>query len=299
MNFMFAPPTQYRPSKALRVRSKTELACAVAMVWFLSLQFSVADDKPEVGVPIAFEVNTCRGIVEKMKKNKVQTIDPSSIKVLSWNINKGLRPKWRDDWQNLTKDVDIALVQEAEMKMALTENDDQFAFGAFSPGYRTKSLDTGVLTLSTHTPISQCNLQHFEPWLRTPKAILITEFPIAEHEHTLLIVNLHAINFSIGVKEFSEQFKDISLILRSHEGPLIFAGDFNAWRQKRMAVVHKLVNEFGLDTVIFDPDHRRRLNGLPFSNFFTRGLIVERSLSWSVSSSDHNPIFAEFSIIAE
>lgn len=253
-------------------------------------------DNSDANLRTALPVEICIRAMENNDDQPTSGLNPSSIKVLSWNVNKGRRADWKVDWDRLSNDIHLALIQEATLDMALGNSDSALKFASFSPGFATKKLNSGVLTLSSHEPLTQCHLQHIEPWLRTPKAVAVTELPVLGSDLSLLVVNLHGINFSFGVVEFSKQLRDIGEILAAHRGPILFAGDFNAWRQRRVDIVENLVEYLGMDTVRFAKDYRRTINGRPFSLFFTRFLKIKESKTWRVDSSDHNPVFVELAI---
>lgn len=44
-----------------------------------------------------------------------------------------------------------------------------------------------------------------------------------------MVINIHAINFSIGVEVYGKQLDAIGEQVKRHAGPVIMAGDFNAW----------------------------------------------------------------------
>ena len=44
----------------------------------------------------------------------------------------------------------------------------------------------------------------------------------------LMVVNIHAVNFSLGVDVYSKQLLPIGDQIAHHSGPIIMAGDFNA-----------------------------------------------------------------------
>ena len=135
---------------------------------------------------------------------------------------------------------------------------------------------SGVLTMSTVDPITQCSFVSTEPFLRTPKATNITQFGLEGREETLVVVNMHAVNFSFGLKSFRRQFDEVRQTLSRHEGPVILSGDLNTWRQGRLAVVTELAADLGLVEV--------------------RGLKPLGSTTLVVSTSDHNPMSATFAL---
>ena len=69
------------------------------------------------------------------------------------------------------------------------------------------------------------------------KATSITEYALSATEQTLVVVNIHAVNFSMGTGAYRQQFEQVREVLRDHDGPIILSGDFNTWRRKREQVV--------------------------------------------------------------
>ena len=69
---------------------------------------------------------------------------------------------------------------------------------SFAQGYQRDQLSTGVMTASRIAPLAQCSLTHYEPWLKSPKATSITEYALQGTDNTLLVVNVHLINFTFG-----------------------------------------------------------------------------------------------------
>jgi endonuclease/exonuclease/phosphatase (EEP) superfamily protein YafD len=43
----------------------------------------------------------------------------------------------------------------------------------------------------------------------------------------LLIVNVHAVNFTLGMARLREQLEAVADVLTSHSGPVLLTGDFN------------------------------------------------------------------------
>ena len=83
---------------------------------------------------------------------------------------------------------------------------EQSLFEAFVRGYVQNEVETGVLTLA-RTPKAAGK----EPWLQHPRP------PVSDPLiNTLLTVNLHAVNFSFGVKAY-QQLDKVAELIRSHE----------------------------------------------------------------------------------
>ena len=138
--------------------------------------------------------------------------------------------------------------------------------------YVQKEVETGVLTLSQTPRLVHCQLLATEPWLRTPKAISVTLYPLADSDDALPTVNLHTVNFSFGMKAYQGQLDRAAELIRGHEGPVIFGGDLNTWSHLPQGVLDSLADELGLIPVPFSPDHRTTQGRKPLDHFFVRGL---------------------------
>jgi endonuclease/exonuclease/phosphatase (EEP) superfamily protein YafD len=110
----------------------------------------------------------------------------------------------------------------------------------------------------------------------------------------LLVINLHGVNFSFGMRELRRQMAAAERIIAAHQGPVIFSGDFNTWRGGRTDLVQQTVSRLGLKPVRYDVDHRKRFLGRPLDHVHVRGLDVVKSTSYDLDSSDHNPMLVEF-----
>jgi endonuclease/exonuclease/phosphatase (EEP) superfamily protein YafD len=217
-----------------------------------------------------------------------RTLDPHNIEVFSWNIQKSSRDGWRDDLANLASQSHLVMLQEATLEQSATDALPDHAFGAFAPGYKTGSQTSGVLTLSTVQANAHCALEHQEPWLLTPKATGLSLYSLQEGPE-LLVANLHGVNFSLTSEALQAQLADIAARIEHHDGPVIFAGDFNTWSSPRKAELSHISANLGLNSVSFDEDSRITVFGNPLDHILVRGLEVLDSRTYTVDSSDHNP----------
>jgi endonuclease/exonuclease/phosphatase (EEP) superfamily protein YafD len=243
---------------------------------------------------IALDVNDCRESLSESIGFSSLELDSTSINFLSWNIKKGQMTNWRHDLLNLADGKNIVMIQEAVLESELTEAFSEPAHWSFSTGYQSKLQVTGVMTFSSSEPLTQCNLMNWEPWLGTPKAINITEYGLSGTEQSLIVVNLHAINFTFGVGQYQNQIDQIKQILLNHDGPIILSGDFNTWRKERIQVLESVAAELDLKSLSFQKDYRKKVFGYSLDHIYIRGLTVKNALIHQVRSSDHNPLTAEF-----
>jgi len=233
---------------------------------------------------------------------------PESFSVLSWNIEKGANANWIADLAQIAGAEHVLLIQEAALDPetgALSLPRDFTSRQYFAVGYRQGSIQTGVLTASPWVASHHCALTAWEPWLGTPKATSVTRYDFYPNQATgesgrleapgakpnpLMVVNVHAVNFAVGLEAYIEQFVAIGEVIMAHEGPLILAGDFNTWSEDRQEWLAGFMARHELEAVIFPPDHRTTVFSHPIDHIYTRGLAVTDASVVTVDSSDHNPL---------
>ncbi len=241
--------------------------------------------------PIAeTDVANCQALLRETAAPGSPELDAASIRVISWNVQKNRHLDWQRDFLSLTGDRDLVLVQELSLREDSINAMDGSRYWSFAPGYQKSGAISGVLTMSRSRPIAQCSFVNFEPLLRTPKATSIAEYGLTSTDQTLVVVNIHAVNFSMGLGAFERQFEQVREVLESHDGPIIVSGDFNTWRQKRIEVVDDMAKELGLTSLVFDDDQRVTVFGNHLDHIFVRGLSLLDSTTQIVESSDHNPM---------
>lgn len=217
-------------------------------------------------------------------------LNPKQITLLNWNIAKGGKKGWREDFRGFCDGVDIALLQEAKLEYDMPSFFGGESCWSFAPGFTRPDHSTGVMTISAAETVDHVQHSHPEPWTRIPKAALISEYRLSGSDLTLMVANVHAINFTAGVRSFKRQLYGLLDGLLHHHGPIIFAGDFNTWRRKRLDVVDDIIQILGLEVVHFHSDVRKQAFGLALDHVFVRGLHGVDSQVHAVRSSDHNPM---------
>ena len=152
------------------------------------------------------------------------------------------------------------------------------------PAFVLPQHPSGVMTLSAAHPVYCCPLREREPLLRLAKSALVTVYPLPD-TRLLMVVNIHAVNFSLGVDVYSKQLLPIGDQIAHHSGPVVMAGDFNAWSRPRMNALYRFAREMSL----------REAFGRPLDFVFYRGLNVHEASVLVTRASDHNPLLVEFS----
>jgi len=220
-------------------------------------------------------------------------LDPRSIRIATWNIHKEGDPGWERDLGTLIAGNDIVLLQETTLALAMLDAlHDADLRWIMASSFIFGGVDIGVLTASQVPPVASCTQRAIEPLLRLPKSAIISWFAVDGRAQRLAVVNLHAINFTLSLEEYRAQFTALADVLAAHDGPIIFAGDFNTWSDARKEVVREVAQRLMLSEVKFAEDRRTLFFGNQFDYILVRGLEVVSSDAIDVKSSDHNPVTA-------
>lgn len=203
-----------------------------------------------------------------MEFKQPQVLDKDGeLNVLVWNIYKQNRDNWQQALDAFSANKQLLLLQEAsltdEFKNWLVDghwiSNQVSAFKALGSG-------AGVISIAQKEPIRACAYTSKEPWLRLPKSALYSKYQLSNGE-TLAVVNIHAINFTVGTEEYTSQLSVLEKVLKEHKGPILFAGDFNSWSEERLTAMKKALQKANLQEVAFSKT--TALNLLPACHSIT------------------------------
>jgi endonuclease/exonuclease/phosphatase (EEP) superfamily protein YafD len=283
--------------------ARTVLRPAILAAWLLLLSSCAAHSRDRTPVPMreiaVSDISSCLASLRGPAISPMAELDASNIRLLNWNVQKNNRSNWRRDFAQFSSERNLVLVQEASLREDSIASMDSSRFWSFAAGYSRSGAISGVLTMSTARPMAQCSFVSYEPVLRTPKATSITQYGLTSTDETLIVVNIHAINFSLGLGAFQNQFDQVREVLEAHSGPIILSGDFNTWRKKRIEFIDALTLELGLSALQFPEDHRVTRLGRYLDHIYVRGLSPLESKTAVVDSSDHNPMTVTLRMYAE
>ena len=223
--------------------------------------------------------------------NLVPQLAASRFHLITWNVHKGQDTGWQEDLERLSKQADFVLLQEATQHQNLSI----FSTALFVSSFSFKDLLSGVKTFTQTQPEWYCGGGVAEPIIQIPKVASIMNLPL-EKGNSLLIINVHLINFEWGISAYQAQLEQLFSFVENHQGPIIMAGDFNAWNEERLNLVNNLIKKYGLNSVALSQDERVRFLGYPLDYIFMRGVKVVSATSEVVTSSDHNPLLMEFEL---
>ncbi|MDF7669786.1 endonuclease/exonuclease/phosphatase family protein [Orbaceae bacterium ESL0721] len=226
-----------------------------------------------------------------------QPLTDHKLSILVWNIFKQKRIACIPVLEKYVDQTELILLQEAQNSPDLLNFiRDHNKIADQVPAYSFNDLSTGVMTISSSTPILALSFKEREPVIQVPKSALITLYPIANSAETLLVANIHAVNFSIGIKIYQKQIRILLNRVKEHNGPVILAGDFNSWSRQRLFLLYRLIRSIELKPVSFTVDIRKKFRGKPLDFIFYRGLNLENAEIIATTASDHNPLLVNFTL---
>ncbi|WP_375057670.1 endonuclease/exonuclease/phosphatase family protein [Zobellella sp. DQSA1] len=224
---------------------------------------------------------------------------PARFTLLSWNIYKQ-QGDWRSELDDWAADAELLLLQEASGTEALHHWLQERGYRWFQvPAFNWRGAPQGVLTAAPGEALQACGQRVVEPMTRVPKSQLFSRYQLTGEPEQLLVVNLHAINFSLRGRSYQEQLERISDVIGDYRGPVIVAGDFNRWNARRDRLLRHWAEREQLQEMTLAEDNRTRFAGYPLDSVFYRGLQLEQARSMTSTASDHGPIKAVFRVLGE
>ena len=227
-------------------------------------------------------------------------LNSRSFKVLVWNSYKGSNKGWQEDFERLSSYSDLIVLQEGYLTDDLKNllNTKQYSWD-IARAFTYYDIYAGVLTASRVKPDFLCSFRIFEPLSGIPKTVLITRYPLSGTAESLLLANIHMINFSLDIGAYRGQLEQLAHLLSQHQGPLIISGDFNSWSAERMGILTAFMQELGAKAVAFDTDNRVRYMGFTIDHIYYRQLLPVEAISEKVKTSDHNPMMVTFKLAGD
>jgi endonuclease/exonuclease/phosphatase (EEP) superfamily protein YafD len=254
-------------------------------------------------------ITACRapGVSQIAEYPEREPVLPPNLSIVAWNAEKGGDPQFKSDLRTLIMEQqpDFVFLQEAKADLLETNQIGGHFAGSWKyprPGGPT----IGLLTLSRMPPerVQPVPTRGREFLVTAPKLSLITEYPLPNGD-SLLAVNVHLLTFerwaTINVRA---QLNELQSIIAAHRGPVLLAGDFNTWNQKRLDLVDALAEALQLTEVTDFPDGRHTaglrasfLNwvfgidkDLPLDRVYYRGFRHHTARVLTYDSSDHRAI---------
>ena len=227
---------------------------------------------------------------------------PLHVKFVIWNLWKGSGgAKFRQEFKALVEASDLALTQEAllthEMIACSAVTGYQVVHGATYR--RVDGCRDGVMTLCS-AELAKAPERVIsgtaEPFLKTTKASLLTYYRYGNAEReTLAVANLHS-TLMRRPRTAGLEIRRVIERLEEHDGPVIFAGDFNTFSKAYLREIIKALKILDIEHVDILLDPRTRTGKL--DQVFVRGIKINKILvDVSFKQSDHFPILCDGHII--
>ena len=117
---------------------------------------------------------------------------------------------------------------------------------------------------------------------------------------TLLVVSIHAINI-VNTKTFEKHINQVYETIKTHQGPILFAGDFNTWNEKRYKKLGELFNPLGIkitEAYKYAGGERLKWGKHPLDQVLTREITIigDVSVGDLGAPADHAPHVFRFVI---
>jgi endonuclease/exonuclease/phosphatase (EEP) superfamily protein YafD len=255
--------------------------------------------------------------------SKTVLSDSAELVVLSWNAHKeNENEAWRkrlSEWQASYHPHVIAL-QEAIADSADFADNADFSDSTTPPSGAPFSHNTASRLFLPNLNLSNRKLSgamilsetpaicsggwlttHLEAGWTTPKPLLWAEFPWSsapDSSNSLLVVNLHALNFTT-LGPFRTELLRIGKQIAAHSGESLLLGDFNTWSSARQSLVDSLAESLGLKEhrPAPGPVQRKRFLGHPLDHIYhTRGLlpVAEMLVLDPAGTSDHPALLVRY-----
>lgn len=263
--------------------------------------------------------------------HSVDSLEGGILRILTWNVHKQVDGSWNRDFENLLDEHQPSLLHLQEARVdsvvaALSRRRESWSWMAspnliLSAAGKGPASDApvhgasvGVLT-AARAPLQQGVAMlsaGSEPILGSRKPMLRCGFPFQNSLNSpsrhnpgpgdvasALCLNIHSLNFSLGLEGFGGQLDSLLQSAAGHRGPIIFSGDFNTWSRRRMDLLLGKTEAAGLRRAAFPGDRPMRwlstksLDHVFYSQeHFDLAPGSARILD-SIRSSDHAPLLVD------
>jgi endonuclease/exonuclease/phosphatase (EEP) superfamily protein YafD len=224
-----------------------------------------------------------------------------TFSILCWNVYKQNKKHFHFQQYlhhlHQEKGIDLCIIQEAAFNDQEQFALEQCTFDA-AANIEMKENFYGVLTASlVESSNATAYLSEGKESLWGPhKSLLVSTYPL-QNGQELLILNVHALNFREN-RRYARELEHFLIKIKTHEGPVIVAGDFNTWNKVRMDKLHELRDRLALQMVPFESNKIKSFMGHHLDFIFYKDLkLLDYEVIEEDMISDHNPLIAKFSTL--
>lgn len=242
------------------------------LVFVTQTQWASARDKCNF---LCQEIPDEHEILKNWGQAQTAYLNNPTIKILAWNIYKGRKSNFFQEYQKLAADKDIVMISEGTdgdlVKPALDKLKN-FGWDMGISFFMKEQVGTGIITGSSAVAkaIGFERTVDLEPVVKSPKIILITKYLHAPSRQEILILNIHGINWADD-NAFKRQIQSVEPYLKAHPGPALFAGDFNLRNSNRFQITSQILNKHGMKQVSWSNTPKEK----QLDNAYLRGFNVK------------------------
>lgn len=231
-------------------------------------------------------------------------LNPKLIRTFIWNLKKAELPNWDRDFKEYGKDRDLFILSEGYLNSIQKKTFLEFTNYEWNMGasflYRYDFFTpTGTMIGAKASP-RNFKIKHtsdFEPIIQTPKALSIANYSLKGRNDELMVISIHGINL-VSLSAFKRHLKIAIEEIIHHDGPIIFAGDFNSNSAAKLSYLHKTMSELNFQSVEFKNDHRMKTLGFTIDHVFLRGLYPKNAeVLGHLKSSDHKAMLVDLAVV--
>ncbi len=234
-------------------------------------------------------------------------LDPSSIKVFVWNIKKAEMMTWKQEFKSYGEDKDLYLIQEAYETPLFVNTLKEFSNVRWDMGisflykiYNNQATGNMIGSDVEPTEVIVKHTPDMEPVIETPKTTTFAKYPVEGSDKNLLAISVHGINLT-SFGSFKRHMNQIEEVIAKHDGPVVFAGDFNTRTKCRTVFLEEMMKRLKFNTITFkNGEYRMKFKFTPYylDHGFVRGLQVKKAEVIKESSgSDHKPMTLELALL--
>lgn len=216
-------------------------------------------------------------VMHSMGQASLPTLNSTKLSILSWNIYKGRKSEYKKSFAAMTKGRDLIMLSEATTGSPVSDSFKAIAGWEWhlAASFNMKNnIAAGTVLGSAARPhnVHYYRTKDIEPFVKSPKATVLAYYAIPGSAKKLLAISIHGINWD-GDDALERQLNMILPELKAHNGPVVFAGDFNTKNASRVALTKRILGSAGLKQVPWEnPLKKKQLD-----DAYTRGITVKRA----------------------
>lgn len=216
-------------------------------------------------------------VMHSMGQASLPTLNSTKLSILSWNIYKGRKPEYRKAFAAMAKGRDLIMLSEATTGSPVSDSFKAITGWEWhlAASFNMKNdIAAGTVLGSAARPsnVHYYRTKDIEPFVKSPKATILAYYAIPGSAKKLLAISIHGINWD-GDEALERQLNMILPEIKAHNGPVVFAGDFNTKNPSRVALTKRILATAGLKQVPWEnPIKKKQLD-----DAYTRGISVKRA----------------------